>query len=239
MPAEELAFVAGATGYTGRSVVRELRARGVRTVAHVRRESREFERWSRAFRELGAEVDSTPWGERAFERRLAELRPTHVFALLGTTWARARRESRSASDRKPSYESVDVALTTELVHAAAALAREPRFVFLSSIGTAPGTRNPYRSSRWRIESTVREALGDWTLVRPSFITGPDREERRVGETLGAATGDALLALAGLLGARRLSDRYRSIRGPDLARALVRLAFDATASGRVIHAEELR
>lgn len=239
MSTAELAFVAGATGYTGRSVVRELRARGVRTVAHVRRESREFERWSTAFRELGAEVDSTPWGAGAFERRFAELRPTHVFALLGTTWARARREARTARGEKPGYQSIDVALTTELVRAAAALAHEPRFVFLSSIGTAPGTRNPYRASRWRIESTVREVLDDWTLVRPSFITGPDREERRLGETLGAATGDAVLALAGLLGARRLRDRYRSIRGTDLARALVRLAFDPTARGRVIHAEELR
>lgn len=231
----ELAFVAGATGYTGRSVVRELRARGVITVAHVRRESREYERWSKAFRELGAEIDSTPWGTGELATRLARLAPTHVFALVGTTWARARREARDAPGAKPSYTTVDVALTTELVEAVRPFAPRPRFVFLSSIGTAPGKSNPYRATRWRIEETLRGALDDWTIVRPSFITGPDREERRLGETLGAATFDTVLALA----PRRFADRYRSITGPDLARALVRLGFDPTARGRVVHAEELR
>ena len=35
----EIAFVAGATGYTGREVVRLLAERGVRTLAHVRPDS--------------------------------------------------------------------------------------------------------------------------------------------------------------------------------------------------------
>ncbi|MCK6448149.1 MAG: NAD-dependent epimerase/dehydratase family protein [Planctomycetes bacterium] len=231
----ELAFVAGATGYTGRSVVRELRARGVITVAHVRRESREYERWAKAFRELGAEIDSTPWGTGELGKRLGRLAPTHVFALVGTTWARARREARDAVGPRPSYATVDVALTTELVEAVRPLAPRPRFVFLSSIGTAPGKSNPYRATRWQIEETLRGALDDWTIVRPSFITGPDREERRLGETLGAATFDTLLALA----PARLRDRYRSITGPELARALVRLGFDPTARGRVVYAEDLR
>lgn len=235
----EVAFVAGATGYTGRSVVRELRERGVRTIAHVRRESREFERWRRTFTELGAEIDSTPWGSGAFEARLAELRPTRVFALLGTTWARARREAKGATGTKPSYATVDVALTTELVRATKLVPLAPRFVFLSSIGTKSGTRNPYRESRWRIETAVRDELANWTIVRPSYITGPDREERRVGETVGAAVGDRVLAVLGAFGAMRWRERYRSITGPDLARALVRLAFDDAARGRVIHAEELR
>ncbi|MCE9595900.1 MAG: NAD(P)H-binding protein [Planctomycetes bacterium] len=239
MSASEIAFVAGATGYTGRNVVKELRARGVRTVAHVRRESKEFERWRRAFTELGAEIDSTPWGSGAIEARLAELRPTKVFALLGTTWARARREAMAATGAKPSYATVDVALTTELVRATKLVPVAPRFVCLSSIGTRPGTRNPYRETRWRIETAVREALADWTIVRPSYITGPDREERRVGETVGAAVGDRVLAVLGAFGATHWRERYRSITGPDLARALVRLAFDDTARGRVIHAEELR
>jgi nucleoside-diphosphate-sugar epimerase len=235
----DLAFVAGATGYTGRNVVRELRERGVRTVAHVRRESKEFERWRREFTELGAEIDSTPWGSGAIEARFAELPPTLVFALVGTTWARARREAKTASGVRPSYATVDVALTTELVRAASALPVAPRFVYLSSIGTKPGTRNPYRETRWRIESAVRDALVDWTIVRPSYITGPDREERRLGETVGAAVGDRVFAVLGALGATRWRERYRSITGPQLARALVRLAFDAKARGRVIHAEELR
>src|SRR5215217_2597869 len=79
------AFVAGATGYTGREVVRALVARGVRAVAHVRPDSPRLAEWRERFGEVGADVDATPWEEPAIRAALARWRPTHVFALLGTT----------------------------------------------------------------------------------------------------------------------------------------------------------
>ncbi|HEY0838778.1 MAG TPA: 3-beta hydroxysteroid dehydrogenase, partial [Vulgatibacter sp.] len=56
---DRVAFVAGATGYTGRGVVRQLGQRGVRTIAHVRPGSR-ASRWVQAFRGWGAVVEEVP-----------------------------------------------------------------------------------------------------------------------------------------------------------------------------------
>jgi uncharacterized protein YbjT (DUF2867 family) len=55
------AFVAGATGFTGREVVRVLRERKVDTVAHVRPDSAKLEAWRARFEAQGARVDTTAW----------------------------------------------------------------------------------------------------------------------------------------------------------------------------------
>ena len=60
-----VAFVAGATGYTGSQVVPALRARGVRVIAHVRPGSAAAAAWHTRFEALGAEVDETPYDEEA------------------------------------------------------------------------------------------------------------------------------------------------------------------------------
>src|SRR5262245_55763625 len=52
---EDVAFVAGATGYTGNEVVSALRGRGIRTIAHVRPDSSSLERWRKSFEDIGAE----------------------------------------------------------------------------------------------------------------------------------------------------------------------------------------
>jgi hypothetical protein len=77
------------------------------------------------------------------------------------------------------------------------------------------------------------------IARPSFITGPDRDESRPAERLGAAVVDALAAPARLFGGRRLADRYRSTTAAELAAALVRLAADPAAAGRVLEGDALR
>ena len=55
------AFVAGATGYTGREVVRQLAGEGGRVIAHVRPDSGRRDDWQQRFTAMGAEVDFTPW----------------------------------------------------------------------------------------------------------------------------------------------------------------------------------
>jgi hypothetical protein len=57
--------------------------------------------------------------------------------------------------------------------------------------------------------------------------------------VGAAVVDALLAVPGALGARALRDRWRSTSAGALAAALVRVAGDPRAAGRVLHGDELR
>lgn len=235
-------FVAGATGYVGRVVVAELARdagteRAARVVAHVRPDSSALAAWRVRFNALGAAVDTTLWDEDAMAATLARVRPAAVFALLGTT----RRRAAASGD---TYESVDYGLTALLFRAtvraaATASAAPPRFVYLSALGANAGSRNPYLAARGRFEAELRAGPLPWTVVRPSFITGPDRAESRPMERLGAAALDTLLAPVTLLGGRRIADRYRSITGAALARQLVRLAADPAAAGRVVEGDALR
>ena len=238
------AFVAGATGYTGREVVRALVGRGARAVAHVRPDSPRLAEWRERFGEMGAEVDATPWEEPAMRATLARWRPTHVFALLGTTRARGKRadESGGGGAVPDSYESVDYGLTSLLIRATVASSSagsRPRFIYLSAAGVREGIKNAYVAARWRAESELRASGLPFVIARPGFITGADREERRPLERVAAVVGNALLAVAGVLGASGLRQRYRSMTGAELAAALVRLALDPLTEDVVVDGEGLR
>ena len=163
--------------------------------------------------------------------------PTHVFGLLGTTRARAGQGLGSAVPE--TYEAVDYGLTAMLIDAAALLTPQPRFVYLSAAGVKPSRPGSYFEARWKVEQALQGTGLPWTIARPCFITGPDRDDSRPGERLGAALGDAALSLAGLLGGGRLRARYRSNDPRTLAAALVRLAADPACVGRVCEGEELR
>jgi nucleoside-diphosphate-sugar epimerase len=235
---EVIAFVAGATGLTGRLVVEALAHRGgsAIAVAHVRPDSPLLEEHRARFEALGARVDATPWEEEAMARALERWRPRAVFALLGTTRARARREGRGRADE--AYEAVDYGLTALLLRAATRLDPPPRFVYLSSTGVTEGTRNAYLAVRARLERELRESGLPYAIARPSFIVG-EREPERRWEGIAAKLGDGALAAAGALGAAKLRDRYRSIEASALAEALVRLAFEPDVAGRVVEANELQ
>ena len=223
------AFVAGATGYTGHALVRRLRADGVRVVAHVRPDSPSLDEWRARFSACGAETDTTPWDETALRATLAAVAPDAVFALLGTTRARSRRaRSQGAND---SYATVDYGLSAMLLRATRAAAPNARFVYLSSIGVGPDARGDYLRVRWRLEEELRASGVDFLIARPSFITGPDRAEKRPTERWAAAVTDAVLSAAAFFGARTLRARYRPRTAGQLADALAAHAFH-TGSSRV-------
>jgi nucleoside-diphosphate-sugar epimerase len=230
------AFVAGATGHTGRALVAELCAQGVLTTAHVRPDSPDLTRWRTHFAGLGARVDESAWSEAAMTAALARHRPDAVFALLGTTRARGRAARTAGSTE--TYETVDYGLTVILLQATSRSAPHARFVYLSAIGVGPGRRGSYVRARWRAERELRGTGLDWTIVRPAVIAG-ERDEGRPLERVAARVGDALLAVLGALGARRLRQRYRSITAVELARALARCAFDEAADRRVLYGDALR
>jgi len=231
------AFVAGATGYTGREVVRILAESGVTVVAHVRPDSARLDDWKRRFEEQGAEVDTTPWDEEAMTETLERQKPGLVFALLGTTKSRVHEsEARGGRD---SYETVDFGLTAMLIQAARNAGIQPRFVYLSAAGVKRSASSAYYKARWKAEALLRESGLPFTIARPSFITGPGRDDRRPLESAGAAIVNAGLSLAGLVGARRLRERYRSTTNTILASALVRLARDPGAEGKIAESEDLR
>ena len=231
------AFVVGATGYTGREVVRRLVEAGVKTTAHVRPDSEQKERWDGFFGGLGAEVDATPWEIEAQTETLSELAPDLVFGLLGTT--RSRSREAAARGREETYETVDYALSSLLIRAAGSCDIPPRFVYLSAVGVAEGTTNRYYRARWRVESELRESGLPFTIVRPSFISGPGRDEARPLERAGAVALDAALSLVLMVGARSVAERYSSMTNLELATALVALALDPTKEGRIVEGGVLR
>jgi uncharacterized protein YbjT (DUF2867 family) len=230
--------VAGATGYTGREVVRVLREVGVDVVAHVRPDSPSLAAWRGRFEALGARVDTTPWEEAAMRASLSAKRPSLVFALLGTTRSRGKRSAREHR-RAETYETIDVGLTMLLYQAARGCGSRPRFVYLSAVGVKERTRNAYLAARARVERALMEGDLPYLIARPSFITGPDRDEFRLGERVGARVSDLLLAVMGFFGARGLRERYRSTTAAALAAALVRAALAGGAPAQVLHGEHLR
>lgn len=228
------AFVAGATGYTGREVVDCLVRRGVKVVAHVRPDSPRAEEFRARFGSLGAVTDLSPWTGEAMTASLVAHAPSIVFALLGTT-----RRREKASGGVDTYAAVDVGLSLMLLEAAQAVTPPPRFVYLSAAGVTATSRGAYLAARWTVEERVRASGLPYTIARPSFITGPDREESRRGERAAAATVDAGLAVLGAFGARKLRARWHSTTGGLLAEALVRASLEPSAAGRVLESDQLR
>lgn len=216
------AFIAGATGLTGREVVRQLRARGDEAVAHVRPDSSRLEEWKTRFDALGAAVDTSPWTDEGMTSALRARQSDVVFALLGTT--RKRGRDARASGKDETYETVDYGLSAMLLRAAVESGSKPRFVYLSSMGVTPTTRNAYLAVRHRMETELRESGLSWGIARPSFIGG-DRDEHRLGESIGIAVGDGALAVLGALGGKKLRQKYRSQTNVQLARALIAIADD--------------
>ena len=228
------AFIAGATGYTGRHLVQHLREAGHEAIAHIRPDSRSLTAWKPRFEALGATVDTTAWDPGPLAETLTRTAPTHVFALLGTTAARQRKHEPDAS-----YERVDRDLTLLLLEAAETASSSPVFVYLSSLGADKPRGNRYLRARSEVEARLARSPLPWISARPSFITGPDREEDRLGERLGAVVGDSTLAVLGMLGARTLRDRYSSLTGAQLGQALLGVAADPEARNVVVQTDELR
>jgi nucleoside-diphosphate-sugar epimerase len=234
------AFVAGATGYTGREVVRILATRGVTTIAHVRPDSRELEQWRERFAAMGAQTDITPWDSDALAATFRRLGVDCVFALLGTTRVRMQAEKRT-SGKNADYDAVDYGLTALLIDAAARQeGTRPTFVYLSAAGVERfGTSNAYYAARVKAERKLRESGVPYVIARPGLISGPDRRESRPSERAIARLLDCALGVAGALGARRVRDTYRSISGVQLGAALVALALDTQARNVVAGPAELR
>ena len=225
-----IAFVAGATGLTGRSVVDCLRARTVVTHAHVRPDSSQLERWRSRFDECGATLDQTAWTLEAMTATFARVRPTHVFALLGTTKRRMRSEGGD-------YRAIDYGLTALLIDALLAAEVSARFVYLSAAGVNPKTSNAYLKARADLEAKLKASGLPWVIARPSFILG-DRDANRPMESVGASVADGLLSVGKLLGMRKAAERYRSTPAPVLAHALVTHGLDGDA-GALIEGAALR
>lgn len=212
------AFVAGATGFTGRSVATLCAGRGITTYAHVRPDSRELARWQKHFAAAGVKVDSTRWEPEALKQRLQELKPTLLFACLGTTRHRAKREQLTDP-----YEQVDYGLTVMLLDAARDLQPAPRFIYLSAMGVR-SSGNAYINARWRVEQALAKSPLPHLIARPGLIAG-DRDESRPLEEAVHWVARAVAGTLDAVGARGWANGMRPLTGEQLGSALVQLALD--------------
>ncbi len=235
-----VAFVAGATGYTGQAVVRSLVEWGIPTVAHVRPDSPRLGEWQKKFIEMGAQTDCTRWDLKAMTETMQQLQPAYVFSLLGTTRKRIKQASRTGQDpRANNYEAVDYLLTAQLIQAAVKSGAGPRLIYLSASGVKPNSASAYYRARVKAEMEVRVSGLPYIIARPSIISGSGREESRPLERVSAVMLDGFLAVLGLLGAKKLKARYSSNTSTVLGQALVRLARDPDGANKVFESEDLR
>ena len=232
------AFVGGATGFTGREVVRLLAENGHRVVAHVRPDSPSLSEWWERFGAMGAEIDTTPWEKDALAMTMSRINPDVVFGLLGTTRDRNKLETEKAGV-VVDYQTVDYGLTVMLLHAAEKAVSKPRFVLLSASGVSEKPSSPYYKAKYMAEKEVRAGLLPWIIARPSFIGGEGRDEKRPFEKAGIVMVDNALKVAGLFGGKKLSERYRSTTNKILAASLIKLSLESKAAGKVYESEDLR
>jgi uncharacterized protein YbjT (DUF2867 family) len=187
---------------------------------------------------MGATVDTSPWEEHALTVTLRTIQPTAVLALLGTTRARAKEKTESAV--ADTYEDVDYGLTAMLLRAAQASGASPRFVYLSSLGADAPRGNAYLAVRCRMERELAGAGLPYAVARPAIVSGSDRPEPRRAERAAAVTVDWLLKGAASVGFRGVQDKYASLDGRQLGRALAVIAAAPNLpSGEVFPASALR
>jgi uncharacterized protein YbjT (DUF2867 family) len=227
------AFVLGATGHVGREVVRQLCVRGTKTVAHIRPDSKKLPEWRDKLTALGATIDTSEWKVADLCARLRELKPDHIYILIGTTRSRAQQDGVQGDI----YEAIDLGLTQLAVDAAKQSGITTRLVYLSSVGADAKARSAYLRARGRAEDIVMKSGLPWVIARPSIITG-ERDQSRFGESTAAFVGDGLLALASMFGGKQLRARYRSTTPDILASALIRIA-EAPEHDRVFDGTDLR
>jgi uncharacterized protein YbjT (DUF2867 family) len=227
-------YIAGASGYTGRAAVRELRRRGLRTRAHIRPGSTSAEDLIPLFLSLGAEVDRSPWQKESIAESLSSFSPSHVMALLGTTKARGREAAERGE--VATYETVDRDLSLMLLEACIALPNRPKYVFLSSVGADAPRGNRYLQARYEVEQALQGSPLEWVVARPAMITGADRPTPRPAEHMAGKLTDAMLRGAGMLGLRGIERKYASMDAEELAAGLVRWALEPQAQATVTPVE---
>ena len=219
----KIAVVAGATGLTGSTLLRQLAGdtRFDRLVALVRS----------AKREMPTRVESVVVDFEALANGTEAITVSHVatdelavFCCLGTTIKVAG--SQSAFRRVDFDYVVAVARWAKAQHAA-------HFGLISALGATAKSSVFYSRTKGEAEDAVRAlALPSVHIVRPSFIDG-NRAESRPGETIAIKVARGISPL--LLGPLR---RYRVVTAEAIAASLLRASLSPRAGVTVTESETI-
>ncbi len=152
-------LVAGGTGFVGASIVRELVRRGKKVAVLSRQPDPE--------RFPGLDVEFRTGDVTQPETLTAAMRG--IEAVVGT------QQFPNSPIENPgkgyTFEKVDAKGTENLVRAAKAVGVE-RYVYLSGTGASPEGRHWFRA-KWRAETVVKESGLTYTILRPSWVYGPE------------------------------------------------------------------
>jgi uncharacterized protein YbjT (DUF2867 family) len=152
------AFVAGATGYTGRAFLQEIQNSEWQARPHARSAGK-----------IDGAVVCDPRDPVALTEAVRGC--DAIVQLIGTV---------RANFAEGDYEAIDYGTTVALC-AAAKAAGVPRILLLSSVG-AGKPRGSYLTWKRKTEEVVESSGLEYTIVRPSVIGG---EGRRGNQILGA------------------------------------------------------
>ena len=195
------AIILGATGLTGRLLLKKL-------IADDRYSS--IKLFSRK-----ASDNSSPKVEEfigdilQLEQYKNEFTADEVFCCIGTT-------SSKTKDRTL-YKAIDYGIP----HEASKLAKAnhiPTFMVISAMGANAKSKIFYNRTKGEMEQAVlNQKIPNTYILRPSLILG-DRDEKRLGESLGAI----MLKISNVLLTGRLK-KYRAIKADFIANAMLTLA----------------
>ena len=229
-------WVSGATGYTGKALVRLLSEMGVHVVGHIRPNSPSLDASCALFESQGVIARVVPWEKEALVEAMKSDSITHVFSLLGTT-AKKGRQAKSRGE-VVNYQTIDLGLTRMLLESSMELTSCQRFIYLSAIGVSESSRSPYMRARWEAEEAVRSSTIAYTIAQPSLITGSDREESRPMEHLASWLSKGVLGAARILGGRSFHDRYQTLDASMLARGLIHGGLHPSGENQTLQTDEL-
>jgi uncharacterized protein YbjT (DUF2867 family) len=149
-----------------------------------------------------------------------------AISALGTT---IKSAGSQAAFRAVDHDAV-------LAFASAAQTRGARrFLLVSALGANARSGNFYLRTKGQAEDALaRLAFSQLTVLRPSLIDDQgQRPEQRLGERLALPLSRALFSVIGR------THRYAPIAADVIARALLRLAFDASTERlRIIESDQL-
>lgn len=171
--------VTGATGFVGRTIVRELVRRGCSVRALVR-----DERKARKVLPISSGQITLVSGDVSSPQALETLMQGagSVMHLIGII-----REVRLPGGQAATFKKLHVDATRDVL-AAASKAGIRRYIHMSAVNARPDSKAEYSKTKWDAEILVRESDLDWTIFRPGLIHGHEGEFIQLAREL--AIGDS-------------------------------------------------
>jgi uncharacterized protein YbjT (DUF2867 family) len=161
-------FITGATGFVGRSIVREVLARGITPVCLVRSPKKLYSQHREISRNQLIAIAGDLFDTKALHSAM-ELSQAAIH-LVGIIIARPLRGQTCRRIHVKGTQNVVDALRNRGIR---------RYLHMSALGTRPNAISKYHQTKWAAEEIVRKSGLDWTIFRPSIIHGPEGEFMRL------------------------------------------------------------